>query len=156
MRKIGLGVAAVAAVVAGAFAFTLLTGGPAAPEPGVCAHIEKVEQGARYRPLDCAAQDANVQVAKVVDEASQCPRGGAPYTIFTLADTLCLIPNFVQGACYQGDRESGMKKVDCATNTESIRVASIAREPVECANGQKLTYVEPVVTFCLVRASDMR
>ncbi|KOX22640.1 hypothetical protein ADK67_23620 [Saccharothrix sp. NRRL B-16348] len=154
MRKIGWGIGAVAVVVAGAFAFTLLTDAPKGTEPGVCAHIEKVEQGAKYRPLDCGAADANVRVAKVVDEASQCPKGGAPYTIFTRADTLCLIPNFVQGACYQGDRESGMKKVDCTT-AEAIKVASVAREPVECANGQKLTYVEPVVTFCLVRASDM-
>ncbi|MEU4763540.1 hypothetical protein AB0H12_09805 [Actinosynnema sp. NPDC023794] len=153
MRKIGLGIGVVAVVVAGAFAFTLLTGGPEGARPGVCAHIEKAEKGARYRPLDCAAHDANVRVAKVVDEASQCPTGGAPYTVLTLAETLCLIPNFVQGSCYQGDRESGMKKVDCTT-AQSIRVASVAREPVECPNGQKLTYVEPVVTFCLVRASD--
>ncbi|QQQ76891.1 hypothetical protein IOD16_39100 [Saccharothrix sp. 6-C] len=153
MRKIGLGIGAVAVVVAGAFAFTLLTSGPAGTEPGVCAHIEKAEKGAKYRPMDCRAADANVRVAKVVDEASQCPTGGAPYTIFTRADTLCLIPNFLEGACYQGDRESGMKRVDCTT-AEAIRVTSAAREPVECANGQKLTYVEPVVTFCLVRVSD--
>ena len=153
MRKIGWAIGAVAVVVACAFAFTLLTSGPESTEPGVCAHIERVEKGAKYRPLDCRAHDANVRVAKVVDEASQCPKGGAPYTIFTRAETLCLIPNFVQGACYQGDRESGMKKVEC-TAAEAVRVASVAREPVECANGQQVTYVEPVVTFCLVRVAD--
>ncbi|MER5263675.1 hypothetical protein ABTZ99_16550 [Actinosynnema sp. NPDC002837] len=154
MRKIGWGLGVVAVVVAGAFAFTLLTGGPERAEPGGCGHIEKAEKGvARYRPLDCGAHEANVRVAKVVDQGSQCPTGGAPYTVFTLAETLCLMPNFVQGACYQGDRESGMKKVEC-TAAMAIRVANVAREPVECANGQKLTYVEPSVTFCLVRASD--
>jgi hypothetical protein len=155
MRKIGLGVGAVAVVVAGAFAVTLLGSGPAAPEPGGCAHIERVEEGAAYRSLDCAAADANVRVAKVVDDASQCPKGGAPYTVFTRSTTLCLMPNFVEGACYQGDRTSGMKKVDCTT-AQAIRVAGVTREPVECANGKKLTYVEPSVTFCLVPASDMR
>ena len=155
MRKIGLGVGAVAVVVAGAFALTLLGAGPGSPEPGGCAHIERVEKGAAYRALDCAAEEANVRVAKVVDDASQCPRGGAPYTIFKRSDTLCLMPNFVEGACYQGDRTSGMKKVDCTT-AQAVRVAGVTREPVECANGQKLTYVEPAVTFCLVRASDMR
>ncbi len=155
MRKVGLGVGAVAVVVVGAFAFTLLGGGPGSPEPGACAHIERVQQGAGYRVVDCSAQDANVRVAKVVDDPSQCPRGGAPYTIFKRSSTLCLMPNFVEGACYQGDRKSGMKKVDCTT-AQAVRVASVAREPVECANGQKLTYVEPAVTFCLVRASDVR
>lgn len=155
MRRIGWGVGAVAVVVAGAFAFTLLGGGPKNPEPGVCAHVERVDEGAGYRALDCAAEEANVRVAKVVDDGSQCPKSGAPYTIFTRSATLCLIPNFVEGACYQGDRGSGMRKVDCAT-AGAIRVARVASEPVECANGQKLTYPEPAVTFCLVRASDMR
>lgn len=153
MRKIGLGVGAVAVVVAGAFALTLLGGGPQGPEPGGCAHIEKVEEGAAYRALDCGSEEANVRVAKVVGDASECPTGGAPYTIFKRKATLCLMPNFVEGSCYQGDRTSGMRKVDCTT-AQAIRVASVAREPVECANGQRLTYVEPAVTFCLVRASD--
>ena len=152
MRKIGFGVGAVAVVVAGAFAFTLLGGGPASPAPGVCAHIERAGEGAAYRVVDCAAPDANVQVAKVVDDGSQCPKGGAPYTVLKRADTLCLMPNFVEGACYQGDRAEGMKKVECTT-AQAIRVADVAREPVECANGKKLTYVEPSVTFCLVPAS---
>lgn len=155
MRKIGLGVAAVAVVVAGAFALTLLGSGVRDPEPGGCAHVEKVEDGAAYRALDCAAEEANVRVAKVVDDASECPTGGAPYTFFKGSALLCLMPNFVEGACYQGDRTSGMRKVDCAT-AQAIRVAGVTREPVECANGQKLTYVEPAVTFCLVRASDKR
>ncbi|WP_367132914.1 hypothetical protein [Saccharothrix sp. HUAS TT1] len=155
MRKIRWGVGAVAVVVAGAFAVTLVGGGPDGPEPGVCASIERVPEGARYRALDCASEQANVRVAKVVDDASQCPRGGAPYTVFTRTATLCLIPNFVPGACYLGDRGAGMKKVDCAAE-QAIRVVSAAPEPGECENGQKLTYPEPVVTFCLVRAADAR
>ncbi|WP_461122300.1 LppU/SCO3897 family protein [Saccharothrix stipae] len=154
MRRIGLGVGAVAVVVAGAFAFTLIGGGPTSPEPGVCAHIERVDEGARYRALDCGSEHANVRVAKVVEDGSQCPKGGAPYTIFTRSATLCLIPNFVEGACYQGDRTAGMRRVDCTT-AQAVRVASAAREPAECANGRKVTYPEPAVTFCLVPA-DMR
>ncbi|WP_158848411.1 LppU/SCO3897 family protein [Saccharothrix deserti] len=155
MRKIGWGVGAVAVVVAGAFAYTLLDGGPRSPEPGVCGSIERADEGTRYRALDCASEHANVRVAKVVDDASQCPKGGAPYTVFTRSSTLCLIPNFVVGACYQGDRNAGMRKVDCTT-AEAVRVASAAPEPEDCPNGQKLTYPEPAVTFCLVRAADKR
>jgi hypothetical protein len=155
MRKIGWGVGAVAALVLGAFAVTLVGGGPDSPEPGVCGSIERADEGARYQALDCASAQANVRVAKVVDDASQCPRGGAPYTVFTRSATLCLIPNFVEGACYQGDRTAGMRKVDCTT-AEAVRVASVAGQPGECPNGQKLTYPEPAVTFCLVRASDKR
>jgi hypothetical protein len=157
MRKIGWGVAAVGVLVAGAFAFTLLDGGPRSPEPGVCGHIERVNDadGAKYRAVDCAAEHANVRVAKVVDDASQCPTGGSPYTIFTRSATLCLIPNFVEGACYEGDKTAGMRKVDC-TRAEAVRVMSAAKGPAECANGQKVTYPEPAVTFCLVRVAEMR
>ncbi|MFI9010383.1 hypothetical protein ACIGNX_24420 [Actinosynnema sp. NPDC053489] len=156
MRKIGLGVGAVAVVAAGAFALALLGGGgDRTPAPGGCAHVERVEEGAAYKVLDCTATDANVRVAKVVDDASECPRGGAPYTIFKRSDTLCLMPNFVEGACYRGDRAAGMKRVDCTT-AQAIRVAGVTREPAECANGKKLTYVEPAVTYCLVPASDPR
>ncbi|PSL53984.1 hypothetical protein B0I31_10738 [Saccharothrix carnea] len=154
MRKIGWGVGAVAVVVAGAFAVTLLGGEPKSAGPGVCAHLERAEQGAAYRALDCRSPHANVRVAKVVEEASQCPKGGAPYTVFTGTDTLCLMPNFVEGACYENDKASGVRKADC-TAAKAVRVVSIDREPVECPNGQRVTYVEPVVTFCLVRVSDL-
>jgi len=155
MRKIRLVVGAVAVLVAGAFAVTLIGRGPDGPEPGVCAHLERADGGANYRALQCASGPANVRVAKVVDDGSQCPRGGAPYTIFTRSATLCLIPNFVEGSCYLGDRTEGMRKVDCTT-AKAVRVADVARESVECANGQKVTYPEPSVTFCLVPAADMR
>ncbi|MEU4741244.1 hypothetical protein AB0G02_12380 [Actinosynnema sp. NPDC023658] len=153
MRKIGFGVGAVAVVVAGAFAFTLLGGDSGDPPPSVCASLQRVDEGARYRALDCASDQANVRVAKVVDDASQCPTGGAPYTIFTRSDTLCLIPNFIQGACYQGDKTAGMRRVDCTT-AEAVRVVRAGREPGDCAHGQTVTYPEPAVTFCLVPVSD--
>ncbi|WP_051773172.1 LppU/SCO3897 family protein [Saccharothrix sp. NRRL B-16314] len=157
MRKIGLGVGTVGVLVAGAFAFTLLGGGPKSPEPGVCGHIERADEGhgARYRAIDCAAEHANVRVAKVVDDASQCPTGGSPYTTFTRSATLCLIPNFVEGVCYAGDKMVGMRKVAC-TSAEAVRVTSAAKGRAECANGHKVTYPEPAVTFCLVRVAEMR
>ncbi|WP_447005404.1 LppU/SCO3897 family protein [Saccharothrix isguenensis] len=157
MRKIGWGVVAVGVLVAGAFAFTLLGGGPKSPEPGVCGHIERADEGAGalYRAIDCGAEHANVRVAKVVEEASQCPTGGSPYTIFTRSATLCLIPNFVQGACYEGDKTVGMRKVDC-TSAEAVRVTSVAKGRGECANGHRVTYPEPAVTFCLVRVAELR
>lgn len=155
MQKIGWGVGAVAVVVTGAFALTVFGGGPRNPEPGGCANIERVSKGAHYRAVDCGSEHANLKVAKVVDDASECPTGGAPYTVFTRSATLCLIPNFIEGACYQGDRSAGMKKVDCTT-AEAIRVVKVGPEVADCANGQTLTYPEPAITFCLARAADAR
>lgn len=159
MRRIRWGIGAAAVVLAFVFAMPLLGGGDGgatsggSPAPGSCARVEGVKEAARYRSADCAADHANVKVAKVVDEASQCP-DGAPYTIFTgvNADSgaLCLIPNFVEGACYRRDRDSGLRKVDCTTDG-AIRVLKVARGVVKCEDGPTISYPEPEVTFCLSR-----
>lgn len=155
MRKIRWGIGALAVVVAGALAFTVFGGSPDSSDAGGCGSIERVAKGAQYRALDCGSDQANVRVAKVVDEASQCPEGGAPYTAFTRSSTLCLIPNFVEGACYHGDRGTGIRKVDC-TAEKAIRVVRAGPEQGDCADGQTLTYPEPVVTFCLAPADAVR
>ncbi|ONI90525.1 hypothetical protein ALI22I_12425 [Saccharothrix sp. ALI-22-I] len=150
MRKIGWGVGAVAVLVAGAFAFTVLTGGPRTPEPGACARIEGEADAPKYRAMDCGSDQANVKIAKVVDDASKCPTGGAPYSTYTGSATLCLIPNLVEGACYQQDQLAGLRKVECTT-ADVVRVVKAATGTVTCGDDRTVRYPEPAVTFCLTR-----
>ncbi|MFD1146373.1 LppU/SCO3897 family protein [Saccharothrix hoggarensis] len=153
MRKNGWVIGAVAVAVAAAFAVTVFGGdhGGSAPEPGTCARIEGVADKPRYLAVECGSDDATLKVAKVVDDAKECPTGGAPYSTYTGSTTLCLIPNFVEGACYQHDKGTGLRKVDCAT-TDAVRVVKAVSALVNCGRSRAVQYPEPVVTFCLGRA----
>ncbi|GAA1343637.1 hypothetical protein GCM10009660_32530 [Catellatospora bangladeshensis] len=155
MRKIGWGVGAAVVVVLGLFALTMAGGGDEAPKPapGDCANVSKQDDQRRYQPLDCGSDQANVKVAKVVDDSARCPKGGSPYSTFIGPMTLCLIPNFVEGACYQQDRETGLHKADCAA-TDAIKVLKAAQGTADCGEHRKLVYPEPSVTYCVTRAAE--
>ncbi|WP_433267819.1 LppU/SCO3897 family protein [Actinosynnema sp. CS-041913] len=153
MRKIGWGVGAAVVAIAGGYALTM-TGGDAAPPPpapGDCASVVGQAEQRRYLALDCGAEQAMVKVAKVVDDQAQCPKG-APYSTFHGPVTLCLIPNFVEGACYQQDRDAGLRKADCAA-AEAFKVVKAVQGTVKCDDGRTLAYPEPSVTFCLTRTT---
>ncbi|MFC6093219.1 hypothetical protein Q5530_24815 [Saccharothrix sp. BKS2] len=154
MRKIRWGIGAVAVVVAFAFVMPLLGGGDgdaasSGPVPGSCGRVEGNGDADRYEIADCSADTAGVKVAKIVPEASRCP-AGAPYTTFTSVNTLCLIPNFVEGSCYVRDPRTGLRKVDCAT-AGATRVLKAAEGVVSCGDDPTVRYPEPRVTFCLSR-----
>lgn len=155
MRKIGWGFGAVAVVVAGAFALAVSGGGGPRPEPGECAAVAGTKDAPRYRAADCGSEQANVRIAKVVEDEGGCPEGGARYSTYTGPFTLCLIPNFVEGACYRADRQAGMRRVDCA-GEHAIRVARVATGRVACGPDRAVAYPEPSVTFCLARGAAPR
>lgn len=154
MRKIGWVIGVVAVVAVGAYAYAFVMTGSdnrPRPQPGECARIEGRPESPTYRAASCADDRANVKVAKVVDAEAECPRGGAQYTRFTGATTLCLIPNFVEGACYGRDEKAGLRKVDCA-NAQSIKVVKVAHgTPTTCEPNRTVAYPEPSVTFCLAK-----
>ncbi|MFC5054725.1 LppU/SCO3897 family protein [Saccharothrix xinjiangensis] len=150
--KIRWGVGAVAVVIALAFAMPLLGGGDGdasspGPAPGSCGRVEGNGDKDRYEIADCSDATAAVRVAKVVDEAAQCP-AGAPYTTFTSEFTLCLIPNFVEGSCYVRDPRTGLRKVDCGA-AGAVRVLKATKGIVDCGDKPTVRYPEPEVTFCL-------
>ncbi|MGM1062314.1 LppU/SCO3897 family protein [Saccharothrix sp. Mg75] len=149
MRKtIRWGIGAVGLVVVGAFATTALGADPEGPPVGACARIEGTAKAAKYQAVDCSSDRATVKVAKVVEEGGKCPAGGGIYSTYTGSSTLCLIPNFVEGGCYQRDQQTGLRKVDCST-TGSVRVVKASKGPVDCGDDRTLRYPEPAVTFCL-------
>ncbi|MBW4718959.1 LppU/SCO3897 family protein [Saccharothrix obliqua] len=154
MRKIGWVIGAVAAVVLGGYAWSLI-GQEDHPRPGECASVTGQAAQARYEALDCGVERANVKVAKVVENEAACPRGGAPYAAYSASVTLCLMPNFVEGGCYRQDREAGVRKVDC-TEADAVKVVKAAHGTAACGDDRTLTYPEPRVTFCLSRANPSR
>ncbi|CCH27828.1 putative secreted protein [Saccharothrix espanaensis DSM 44229] len=155
MRKLGWGIGAAVVVLAGVYALTTTGGDAPRPVPGECASISGTADQPRYQVADCAAAQANVKVAKVVDQAGQCPTGGAPYSTYTGPVTLCLIPNLVEGSCYEQDGEAGVRKADCGS-AEAVKVVKADRGGATCGTGRTLTYPEPSVTFCLARVGDLR
>ncbi|WP_189221131.1 LppU/SCO3897 family protein [Saccharothrix coeruleofusca] len=155
MRKIGWGVGAAAVVVAGACALAVAGQDGPRPRPGECAAVAGTGDEPRYRPADCGSEQANVRIAKVLEEGEGCPKGGARYSTYAGPFTLCLIPNFVEGACYRGDRQVGMRRVDCA-GAHAVRVAKVGTGEVSCGSDRAVAYPEPSVTFCLARGPAAR
>ncbi|SDH00086.1 hypothetical protein SAMN05216553_114154 [Lentzea fradiae] len=156
MKKVGLGVAAVLALVLlGAFVVHQLGEVADSAKVGDCARITGVADNPHYQAVDCSSEHANVKIAKVLGwNESGCPTGGMEYSKYTGESTLCLMPNFVQGHCYGQDPRTGITEVDCGTK-DSVRVASVVTgttNGARCGSGHAAIFPEPAVTFCLQRA----
>jgi hypothetical protein len=153
MRKIviGLGVAA-ALVLFGAYAVGLFDSEQPQVVAGQCAGISGAADAPRFTALDCGADQANVKVAKVVDQGA-CPTGGAGYSTYTSGVTFCLMPNFVEGSCYAQDQEAGLLRVPCGT-ARSVKVAKVLGGGAACGDQRTVAYPEPPVTFCLAKGDS--
>jgi hypothetical protein len=151
MRKVLLGLGLAVVVLMGAYAFGLFESERPQAQAGQCASISGSADSPRFTTMDCAADKANVKVAKVVERSSDgCPKGGSTYSTFTSGVTLCLMPNFVEGSCYRTDVEAGLVKVACGT-PESVKVAKVVNGAAPCDNQRAVAYPEPAVTFCLAK-----
>ncbi|MDX3658332.1 hypothetical protein PV646_13575 [Streptomyces sp. ID05-26A] len=158
MKKVGLGIAVVLALVLlGGFVVNQLGDVAAAARAGDCAKISGALDNPRYEALDCRSEQANVKIAKVLDwNEKTCPSGGMDYSTYTGDATLCLMPNFVEGACYGQDSESGIAKVDCATK-DSVKVAKVLSGKADraaCGDSRAAVFPEPAITFCLERGDQ--
>jgi hypothetical protein len=158
MKKVGLGIAVVLALVLlGGFVVNQLGDVAATARAGDCAKISGALDNPRYEALDCRSEQANVKIAKVLDwNEKACPTGGMDYSTYTGDATLCLMPNFVEGACYGQDSESGIAKVDCATK-DSVKVAKVVSGKADrtaCGDLRAAVFPEPAITFCLERGDQ--
>ncbi|WP_106185423.1 LppU/SCO3897 family protein [Umezawaea tangerina] len=149
MRRILLALGAVALALVGAYALGLFDSEPPQVAAGQCASISGSTEAPRFTTLDCGSDQANVKVAKVVEQGP-CPVGGATYSTYTADATLCLIPNFVEGSCYGQDQESGLLKVPCGT-AQSVKVTKVLGAGAACGEQRAVAYPEPAVTFCLAK-----
>ncbi|WP_433267817.1 LppU/SCO3897 family protein [Actinosynnema sp. CS-041913] len=162
-RKILIGVLGLVIVVAGFFAVRYFVGNSAAATAGDCVDlIEQPDNRADVKTLDCDDEKATYKVGKVMDKAEDvCPEEGL-YTEVSPASSvggdgykLCLLPNMVEGACYQPDESStGFVKGDC-TGTDTFKVTQVIKDVsdlTKCPDSAGFAYPEPAVTYCLAPA----
>jgi hypothetical protein len=155
MKKVGLGIAVVLALVLlGGLVLNQLGGAAQAARVGDCARISGTQDNPSYQALDCASEQATVKIAKILPFNEQkCPSGGMDYSTYTGDSVFCLMPNFVEGACYGQNADSGIAKVDCATK-DSVKVAKVLTGKTDraaCGDARAAVFPEPAVTFCLER-----
>jgi hypothetical protein len=158
MKKVGLGIAVVfALVLLGGFVLNQLGDVAAAAQAGDCARISGALENPKYEALDCGSEKANVKIAKVLQwNENKCPAGGMDYSTYTGDSTFCLMPNFVEGACYGQSPETGIAKVDC-TAKDSVKVAKVfsgKTDGAACGQSRAAVFPEPAVTFCLERGDQ--
>lgn len=160
MKKVGLGIAVVLALVLlGGFVVNQLGDVARSAQVGDCARISGALDNPKYQALDCGSEQANVKIAKILPwNEKACPSGGMDYSTYTGDSTFCLMPNFVEGACYGQDPDTGIAKVDCATR-DAVKVARVLRGKADraaCGKSRAAVFPEPAVTFCLQRGDQQQ
>ena len=160
MKKVGLGIAVVfALLLLGGFVLNQLGDVAKAAQVGDCARISGATNNPKYQALDCASEQATVKIAKILQANEQkCPSGGMDYSTYTGDSTFCLMPNFVEGACYGQDPETGIAKVACTTK-DSVKVAKVftgKTDRAACGDARAAVFPEPAVTFCLERGDKQQ
>ncbi|MET8760060.1 hypothetical protein [Lentzea sp. NPDC004782] len=153
MRKPVLVIAALAVTAAAAFAFVKFSAGPEA-RAGEClvGSSDVVTTG-------CTADNARFKVGKVLaDPNASCPAGDDEYVQVApkSGGKLCLLPNLVEGACYQpSDNGDSWGKAACAGD-ETVKVTKVlaaAGGDAECPDAGddliSIVYPEPPTTYCL-------
>ncbi|SEQ25169.1 hypothetical protein SAMN05216188_102549 [Lentzea xinjiangensis] len=159
MKKVGLGIGVVLAfVLLGAFVLAQLGDAAAgSARVGDCARISGALDNPKFQALDCTSDQANVKIAKILPwNEDRCPSGGMDYSTYTGDSTFCLMPNFVEGACYGQSSDTGIAKVDCGTK-DSVKVAKVVTgrtDRAACGNARAAVFPEPAVTFCLDRGGQ--
>lgn len=159
-RPLVIAVLAVVAVAAIGFAVFMVVRDGGSLAAGDCASVEGGTSQAEAKPVataaDCGDAKAGYKVGKVVDGVdAACPEEG----LYTEAlpesgstQTLCLLPNMVEGACYAPDeRGDGFLKSECAGG-DAIKVTKVVEgstDTTQCPDGAGMSYPEPAVTYCL-------
>jgi hypothetical protein len=156
MKKPVLIIAALAVVAATALVFVKFSGGPQA-KAGECV---TVTGSADVASTGCTAENAKFKVGKVLaDSGGTCPAGDDEYVQVVPSSgggKLCLLPNLVEGACYQpADSDDSWGKSAC-TGEDTVKVTKVltaAGGDAECPDGGEdlisIVYPEPPTTYCL-------
>src|SRR5262249_51934569 len=108
IRLVLIGVLAVVVVGVGAFATLHFVGGATAAaateKAGDCVTVSRLD-GDRADIANAGCDSAMLKIGEVLaDPGGKCPTGGDDYLAVVPRSgqaRLCLLPNFVAGACYQ-------------------------------------------------------
>lgn len=161
-KRVVVSILAFLVVAGGIYAVKYFMSDAANAKAGECVSISQ-EGGDKVNVdgVDCGDQKATYKVGKVLEtDTGTCPEGGV-YDEVTPASSvgsgykLCLMPNFVEGACYTPDETGAVfNKTECK-GADSIKIAKVingSTDTAECPEGAGMAYPEPAVTFCLAPA----
>lgn len=146
-------------VVAGVviYGFNYLTSDAAQSKAGDCASLTGTTTKPEFKTVDCGSAEANYTVGRVLgspgescggayDEYSETARRGPD-------SKLCLVPNMVEGKCYQLEgNEMGYKSVDCTESGAFKLVEQVkdAGDDSACTDALPLSYPESKLTLCFL------
>lgn len=143
-------------------AFTVLgdSTASAAVKSGECVTVANhSESRADVTGTSCQDGKATFKVGKVLADASaNCPEAEDDYTAIVPNSgvaTLCLLPNFVEGACYKSDDnyENWTQSTCEGEGTVKItKVISGSNDVSGCPDSEGMGYPEPPVTYCVADA----
>jgi hypothetical protein len=152
---------ALVVVGGGVYAFNYFTSDVAQAKAGDCAHVTGTTAKPDYKAVPCDSADANYKVGKTLSSTSaDC--GSKNYDEFTQSarrgpDTkLCLMPNWIQGNCYEIDdspanKNMGYPKIDCG-KPNAVKIEKVVNKLDEGACAKETvpaTWPEPPTTMCL-------
>jgi hypothetical protein len=155
LKFVIVGVLAVVLIGGAVYAFNQFGSGAASADVGDCASAtDQGDNKWEVKVLDCGDDNASYKVAKILPSADDvCPEEGLYEPIGTDSKQLCLMPNFVEGACYTPSDDGATFKKGGCTGDAVIKVTKRIEgnpETVECPEGSSdLRFSEPAVIFCL-------
>ncbi|MFD1146371.1 LppU/SCO3897 family protein [Saccharothrix hoggarensis] len=145
-------------VVAGVVVYGInyFTSDAAQSKAGDCASLTGTATKPEFKTVDCGAAEANYTIGKVLGSTTESCNGA--YDEYTETarrgpdSKLCLVPNLVEGSCYELENTSkmGYPAVDCGTSGAYKLVKQLkgTEDEAACTDGAPLTYPEPKLTLC--------
>ncbi|MFS8099994.1 hypothetical protein LFM09_22975 [Lentzea alba] len=144
-------------VVAGAaiYAFNYFTSDVAQAKVGDCASVTGTSTSPEYKPVDCAAAEANYVVGKAGGTNEAC---GENYDEYTQSQRrgpktkLCLAPLYAEGKCFdEAVGGVGAKAVECS-GSAAFKVTKVVKDtaaPQCAAEEQAASFPEAKLHYCL-------
>jgi hypothetical protein len=107
-------------------------------------------------PINCGSEAAKYEVAFVGGGAATCPdgkrEGSAYFPLVTSSQTLCFIPNFSEGSCYNITAPDIVRPESCScpeANRKVDRRIDGSTDNAQCPEGSVgLSYPDPPRLFC--------
>ncbi|MCC8247885.1 LppU/SCO3897 family protein [Saccharothrix luteola] len=149
-----IGIAVAGVVVYG---INYFTSDAAQSKAGDCASVTGTNTKPEFKTVDCGSAEANYTIGQVLDSTTaKC--ASEYYDEYTETarrgpdSKLCLVPNLVEGSCYDLDSttQMGYPAVDCgkAGTVKLVKLIKGSADESACGEGAPLTFPEPKTTLC--------
>jgi len=160
MKKPLLAIVLAALAIIGVTAFTAIdfmgssSADSAAVKPGDCVMVTNhSDDRADVAGASCQDEKVTSKVGKVLtDKNATCPEGYTAIVPNTGDVKVCLLPNFVESACYQPDEAGEMWNKSTCAGDETVKVTKVisgAGDASRCPESEGWAYPEPPITYCV-------